>query len=387
MHSFGKFRFCLRLAAVLAAGIASCATVSLAEQTNAPPPKDATKLKIETFAKGLSNPWGLQFLPGGRLLVTERPGRLRIVSKDGKLSAPIAGVPIVAAVGQGGLLDVALAPDFATSGMIYVSFAEPREGRKHATSVARGKLALEGEGGRMEGTEVIFREQPAYASAMHFGSRLVFAKDGTLFVTLGEGGDGAQAQRPGVHLGKLVRVKPDGSAPDDNPRLAGWLPEIWSMGHRNMQGAAIEPATGRLWTIEHGARGGDELNRPEKGKNYGWPIITHGIDYSGAKIGIGNAREGLEQPIYYWVPSIATSGLAFYTGDLFPEWKGNLFVGGLNGTHIERLVLNGDKVVAAEKLLVDLHQRIRDVRSGPDGALWVLTDSTDGKILRLTPGS
>jgi len=353
--------------------------------TNAPPPAKLSKFKVETVAKGLENPWGLQFLPDGRMLVSERPGRLRIVSKDGKLSKPVAGVPEVAAVGQGGLLDVLLAPDFAKSGTIYFSYSEPRGWFQNGTSVARAKLALDGEGGHLEDIKVIFQQQPAANSELHFGSRLVWAGDGTLFVTTGERYKlREEAQNPANDIGKIIRINPDGTVPDDNPRLKGWAPEVWSIGHRNVQGAALRPETGALYTVEHGARGGDELNHPEKGKNYGWPVIAYGIDYSGAKLGEGTARKGMEQPLYYWVPSIATSGLAFYTGDLFPDWKGNAFVGGLMGQHMERLVLDGDKVVAAEMLLGDEGKRIRDVRQGPDGALWVLTDDT-GEVLRIVP--
>jgi glucose/arabinose dehydrogenase len=365
---------------ILAAGPAAAVI------TDAPPPAEPSKIKVETVADGLEHPWGLQFLPDGRLLVTERPGRMRLVSKDGQLSEPIAGVPEVAAVGQGGLLDVLLAPDFADSGTIYFSYGEPRGEDKNATSVARAKLVTDGESGRLEDVKVVFRQEPATASGLHFGSRLVWAKDGTLFITLGERNKlRAESQNPANHIGKVIRINADGSIPDDNPKLAGWAPEVWSIGHRNMQGAALRPDTGQLYTIEHGARGGDELNRPEKGKNYGWPIITYGIDYSGAKIGEGiTAKEGMEQAVYYWVPSIATSGLAFYTGDLFPDWIGNAFVGGLTGAHIERLVFDGDDVVAAEELLGDEGKRIRDIRQGPDGALWVLTDDT-GEVLRITP--
>ena len=353
--------------------------------TNAPPPAKPSQIKVETVAKGLENPWGLQFLPDGRMLVSERPGRLRIVSKDGKLSKPVAGVPEVAAVGQGGLLDVLLAPDFAKSGTIYFSYSEPRGWFQNGTSVARAKLALDGEGGHLEDIKVIFQQQPAANSELHFGSRLVWAGDGTLFVTTGERYKlREEAQNPANDIGKIIRINPDGTVPDDNPRLKGWAPEVWSIGHRNVQGAALRPETGALYTVEHGARGGDELNHPEKGKNYGWPVIAYGIDYSGAKLGEGTARKGMEQPLYYWVPSIATSGLAFYTGDLFPDWKGNAFVGGLMGQHMERLVLDGDKVVAAEMLLGDEGKRIRDVRQGPDGALWVLTDDT-GEVLRIVP--
>jgi glucose/arabinose dehydrogenase len=371
-----------------AAALALCLTAGPAAAviTDAPSPAKLSKIKVETFADGLENPWGLQFLPDGRLLVTERPGRLRLVSKDGKLSDPVAGVPEVAAVGQGGLLDVLLAPDFEKTGTIYLSYGEPREGGKNGTSVARAKLVTDADGGRLEDVKVVFRQQPAARSGHHFGSRLVWAKDGTLFITTGERNSLRQeAQNPANDIGKVIRINPDGTVPADNPKLPGWAPEVWSIGHRNIQGAALRPETGQLYTVEHGARGGDELNRPEKGKNYGWPIITYGIDYSGAKIGEGiTAKEGMEQAVYYWVPSIATSGLAFYTGDLFPNWKGNAFVGGLAGAHIERLVFDGDDVVAAEELLGEEGKRIRDIRQGPDGALWVLTDDT-GEVLRITP--
>lgn len=373
-----------RLAPALALAAALAAQPASAAITDAPRPAKASQIKVETFAEGLEHPWGMQFLPDGHILVTERDGRMRLVSKDGKLSAPIAGVPTVAAVGQGGLLDVLLAPDFADTGTIYFSYGEPREGGKNGTSVARAKLVLDGEGGHLEDLKVVFRQQPASDSGHHFGSRLVWAPDGTLFITTGERNKlRQQAQNPGNDIGKVIRINPDGTVPDDNPKLEGWAPEVWSIGHRNLQGAALRPETGQLYTVEHGPRGGDELNRPEKGKNYGWPIITYGIDYSGVPIGDGiQKKEGMEQPVYYWVPSIATSGLAFYTGDLFPDWKGNAFVGGLNGAVVDRLVLDGDEVVASEPLQMD--RRIRDVRQGPDGALWLLADDT-GEILRIVP--
>lgn len=373
-------RLPLALAAVLLAS-----APALAAQTNAPDAK-ATPVKTETVAKGLVHPWGLAFLPDGRMLVTERPGRLRVVGKDGKLSAPIAGVPAVAAVGQGGLLDVALAPDFASSGTIFLSFAEPRESEKNGTSVARGKLVLEGDGGHLDDVKVIFRQMPAWKSPYHFGSRLVFDRNGMLFVTTGERNFARPAaQNPANHLGKVIHITENGEPAPDNPKLKGWDPDVWSIGHRNMQGAALDPATGQLWTIEHGAQGGDELNHPEAGKNYGWPVITYGVDYSGEKIGEGTAKEGMEQPVYYWDPSIAVSGLTFYTGDLFPDWKGNLIVGSLKGAHLERLGLENGTVVAKEKLLGDLGDRIRDVRQGPDGALYVLTDEDKGRLVRVTP--
>jgi glucose/arabinose dehydrogenase len=322
------------------------------------------------------------------MLVTERPGRIRIVGKDGKLSAALGGVPKVVAEGQGGLLDVALSPDFATSGVIFFSYSEPRNDGKNGTSVARAKLVLADGGDRLEDVTVIFRQEPAWKSNYHFGSRIVFDRDGAVFVTLGERNYArAEAQNPANHIGKVVHITPDGAPAPGNPKLAGWDPKVWSIGHRNIQGAALNPVTGKLWTVEHGARGGDELNHPEAGKNYGWPIITYGRDYSGLKIGDGTAKDGMEQPVYYWDPSIAVSGLAFYTGDLFPDWKGNVFVGGLNGAQLERLVLKEEKVVAHEKLLGEREERIRDVRQGPDGAVWLLTDEEDGKILRITPGN
>ena len=376
------------IAVALAGALAILAAPAAAVITNAPAPAEPSKIKVESFARGLEHPWGLQFLPDGRMLVTERAGRIRLVSKDGKLSpAILEGLPAVAAVGQGGLLDVLLAPDFAKSGTIYFSYSEPRGSSENGTSVARARLVTDRDGGaHLEDVKVIFRQQPAANSAFHFGSRLVWARDGTLFVTTGERNKlRAEAQNPANDIGKIIRINPDGTVPADNPRLPGWAPEVWSIGHRNVQGAAIRPGTGTLYTVEHGARGGDELNHPEKGKNYGWPIITYGIDYDGSKIGEGSEKPGMEPAVYYWKPSIATSGLAFYTGDLFPGWKGNAFVGGLAGQHIERLVFDGYNVVAAEKLLTDLGKRIRDIRQGPDGALWVLTDEADGEILRISP--
>jgi aldose sugar dehydrogenase len=370
--------------AAMAASIAVAAPVS-AEITRAPAVKSKQTFKVETVAQGLVHPWGLGFLPDGRLIVTERPGRVRMVAATGTLSPPVRGVPRVYANGQGGLLDVALSPDFAATGLIYLSYAEPRAGSKTGTSVVRGKLVAESDGAHLEQVEVIFRQEPSYVSSSHFGSRIVFTPDGSLFVTLGERYSAREeAQNPGNHLGKLVRLRPDGSPYVGNPKKDGWRPQIWSIGHRNVQGAALNPASGKLWTIEHGARGGDEINIPQAGKNYGWPVITYGRDYNYAKIGEGTHKAGMEQPIYYWDPSIAPSGAAFYTGDLFPEWRGNLFVGALAGQALHRLVLDDERVVGEEKLLSDLGERIRDVRQGPDGALWLLTDHPNGRVLRLT---
>ena len=368
------------LLALMAPGLA------LAQQTRAPEPAQKSRVKVETVARGLVHPWALQFLPDGRMLVTERPGRLRLVTREGRISPAITGVPPVFANGQGGLLDVALDPSFATSGTIYLSYAEPRGAGTAGTSVARAKLVTSGDGGRLDDAKVIFRQQPQTSGGLHFGSRIAIARDGNLFVTLGERYQRDKAQDLTVHYGKVVRITPDGGVPKDNPVRAGRdiQPEIWSHGHRNPQSAAIHPVTGKLWTVEHGARGGDEINIPQAGKNYGWPVITYGIDYTGAKIGEGTRKDGLEQPIYYWDPSIAPSGMAFYTGDLMPAWKGNLFVGALAGQHLARLVLDGERVVAEERLLATEGERIRDVRQGPDGALYALTDHPEGRILRIT---
>ena len=341
--------------------------------------------RLETVAEKLEHPWGMAFLPDGRMLVTERPGRLRIVSADGTKSPPVEGVPRVFAYGQGGLLDVALDPAYATNNLVYLSYAEPGPGGGGGTAVARARL----ERNRLVDLNVIFRQAPKLNTFQHFGSRLVFARDGTLFITTGERDSRDQAQNLAVHLGKLIRINSDGSVPDENPFVGQGdaQPEIWSYGHRNMQGAALHPDTGALWTIEHGAQGGDELNIPQAGKNYGWPVITFGKDYSGASIGEGTAKAGMEQPVYYWDPSIAPSGMAFYTGDKFPQWRGNLFVGALAYELLVRLELDGEKVTHEERLLEDLGERIRDVRQGPDGLIYLLTDSHDGRLLRLTPAT
>lgn len=343
----------------------------------------AGELSVETVASGLENPWGLAFLPDGRMLVTERPGRLRLVGADGRLSVPITGVPNVAGRGQGGLLDVVLDPGFAQNRTIYLSFSEPRAGG-NGTSVARARLNERGTA--LEGTKVIFQQMPAINSTMHFGSRLVFDRTGALFVTVGDRySQRDQAQNPGNHIGKLMRIRPEGGAPEDNPKVAGWQPEIWSIGHRNVQGAALHPETGQLWTAEHGARGGDEVNTPKAGRNYGWPVITYGIDYSGAKIGEGTTKAGMEQPLFYWDPSIAPSGAAFYTGAAWPAWKNSLFVGALAGQMLVRLSTQGETVTGQERLLEGLGLRIRDVRQGPDGFLYLLSDAADGKVLRVRP--
>ncbi|AKJ30524.1 oxidoreductase [Caldimonas brevitalea] len=342
----------------------------------------AQALKPVTVAKGLQHPWSLAFLPDGRMLVTERPGRLRVVSAQGALSRPLQGVPAVDHRGQGGLLDVAVDPQFKDNGWIYLSYAEAGDGG-NATAVARAKL----QGERLTDLAVIFRQTPRYDGGNHFGSRLVFARDGRLFITLGDRFSlRDQAQALDNHLGKIVRIEPDGKVPADNPlaRRAGAKPEIWSYGHRNVQGAVLHPTTGELWTHEHGPQGGDEVNIAEAGKNYGWPVITYGREYgTGFKIGEGDAKPGMEQPLIHWTPSIAPSGMAFVTSDRYPGWQGSLFVGALRNQALLRLELDGRKVVRQERLLQTLNERIRDVRQGPDGWLYVLTDSEDGKVLRL----
>jgi glucose/arabinose dehydrogenase len=343
---------------------------------------------VRTIASGLEHPWAVAFLPDGRMLVTERPGRIRIVSKEGTLSAPVPGLPKVAAQGQGGLLDVILGPSFASDGTIFFAFSEPREGG-NGTAVARARLVFEPTA-RLDDVKVIWRMTPTLDSDKHFGCRLVFSRDGMLFITTGERSivEGRlQAQRLDSAFGKIIRIKPDGGAPDDNPFVSrdGALKEIFSIGHRNMQSAALHPKTGELWIVDHGPRGGDEINIVRAGRDYGWPTITYGLEYTGGKVGDGiTHKEGMEQPLYYWDPSIAPSGMAFYDADLFPAWKGSLFVGALAGKHLARLTLEGDKVVGEERLLVD-RARLRDVRVGPEGALYVLTDESNGELLALVP--
>ena len=345
----------------------------------------AGEIIVERVAQGLEHPWSLAFLPDGRMLVTERPGRLRIVT-NGTLSQPLAGLPRIQARGQGGLLDVVLDPGFAQNRTLYLSFAEGRAEGGSGTSVAKARLNTAGTG--LEATQVIFRQEPAGTTGRHFGARLVFDREGNLFVTLGDRGNMSDdAQKLTGHIGKVLRLTTDGKAAAGNPYLgrSDAKPEIWSYGHRNIQGATVHPTTGRLWTIEHGARGGDELNAPQPGRNYGWPVITYGVDYSGLKIGEGTTKSGMEQPVFFWDPSIAPSGLMFYTGDRFPQWKGNLFTGALAGSLLSRLSMEGERVVGEERLLRDLRERIRDVRQGPDGLIYLLTDSPDGQILRLRP--
>jgi glucose/arabinose dehydrogenase len=392
-----------KLAAWLAVSLATTASAQTAPpnapdqkpafpgQTRAPAPAQASAVGTTTVAEGIQGGWGFVFLPDGRMLVTEKAGRLRLVGKEGRPGPPLAGVPAVDSRGQGGLLDVALSPGFAQDRLVYLSFSEPRQGGGNGTSVARGRLVEEGESARLEDVQVVFRQMPAWENNMHFGSRLVFAPDGKLFVTVGERSDReprVQAQQLSSGLGKVFRINPDGSAPADNP-FAGRSdaqPAIWSYGHRNTQSATLD-RSGRLWIVEHGPRGGDELNRPEPGKNYGWPEVTYGVEYSGQEVGRGvTQRQGTEQPVYYWDPVIAPSGMATYDGTLFPAWRGAFLVGGLVSQGLVVLRMENDRVAAEER--ISLGARVRDVRVGPDGAVYALTETRGGgpsRIVRIAP--
>lgn len=359
-------------------------------QTRIAEQKLGVAFETVSVATGLENPWGMAFIPTGELLVTERPGRLRIVGKDGKLSVPVTGLPAMDARDQGGLLGLAIDPAYATNQLIYWGYAEPQKDGTNNTAVARGKLVL-GDAPKVENVEVIFHQNPLADSTLHYGCRLVFDRSGALFITLGERSilpGRAQAQQLQSLLGKVVRILPDGKIPSDNPFVGrnDARPEIWSFGHRNIQGATLNPATGALWTIEHGPRGGDELNVPVKGRDYGWPTITYGIEYAGGSIGGGlTSKPGMQQPVYYWDPVIAPGGITFYTGNLFPAWKNSLFIGGMASKQLTRLSVDGEKVVGEERLLEDLKERIRDVIQGPEGALYVAIDDKNGRILKLVP--
>jgi len=347
---------------------------------------------VVVVAKGLEHPWSVEPMPDGQLLVTERPGRLRLVSASGQIGDPIEGILPVAAAGQGGLLDVALSPTFATDRTIFWTFSEPRDGG-NGTAIARGVLSADNR--RLDSVRVIFHVLPTYNGKQHFGSRIAFGPDGMLYASFGERSDTPMrpnAQKLDGHLGKVIRIRPDGTVPTDNP-FAGQSdaqPEIWTLGHRNPQGLAFDPQ-GRLWQVEHGTRGGDELNLIQKGKNYGWPLQAYGIEYSGAQpisSSLGPSATsvaGMEQPVYFWDPVIAPSGLQFYTGNAFPAWRGSAFVGGLGGKRLVRLVLDGTRVTGEEHLLTDRNQRVRDVRQGPDGLLYLVTDEQAGEVWKLVP--
>jgi glucose/arabinose dehydrogenase len=371
---------------------------AFANQTRAPALTTDTKFEVKEVvpAGGIATPWSVEFLPGGKFLITERlAGQFRIADKDGKLSPPIKdGVPEVAARAQGGLLDVVLDPDFATNGMIYWSYSEPQAEGRNNTAVAKAKL-VDGPQPKLQNVKVIYHQVPALASPLHFGSRLVFAKDGTLFVTQGDRSilpGRVQAQDLKSGIGKIVRINKDGTIPTDNPFVgrADARPEIWSYGHRNVQGAFLHPATGELWELEHGPQGGDEINIARKGKDYGWPTITYGVEYGAAntKIGEGAVKTGMEQPIYYWDPVIAPGALAYYNADLFPKWKGNVFAAGLNSNYVARLTMDGEKVKGEERLKFSTqNERYRDIGVGPDGALYVLTDGPQARLLKVVPKS
>jgi len=368
---------------VLAVGLAIAPGQARTLQTETGP------LEVETVVEGLEHPWGMAFLPDGRILVTERPGRLRVVADGRLLPDPVSGVPQVVAAGQGGLLDVALHPDFAENRLVYLTLAGSGRGGA-ATQVHRGRLT-DGDGGlRLADVEMILEAQPYTGRRQHYGSRLAFAPDGTLFVSTGDRGERDRSQDPDDMAGSILRIHDDGRVPEDNPFVGRTdaRPEIYAIGIRNAQGLAIHPETGALWENEHGPRGGDEINIIRPGRNYGWPVITHGREYSGGQVGDGlTEAPGMEQPLLVWTPSIGPSGMAFYTGEAFPDWQGDVFVGALPLRHLRRVVLDGEQVVHQEELLGELGHRIRDVRQGPDGLLYLLVDDSRAPMLRLRPAS
>lgn len=377
------------LRTLMTIGITTALAISAASNAAEAISTERHVLSVNTLTNKLEKPWGMAFLPNGDLLITEKSGALRQVQLDGTISAPLKGVPAVVDKSQGGLLDVAIDPNFAENQWVYISYSEadPAGGEGNSTAVMRAKLV----GDSLTEGKVIFRGAPKYKSGAHFGSRLVFAPDGHLFITLGDRYSAMDdAQTLDNHHGKVVRIKPDGTVPADNPfvNTANALPEIWSYGHRNVQGAAFHPNTGKLWTAEHGPKGGDEINIPEPGKNYGWPVATYGVDYDGSIISDQTHVEGTEQPHYYWVPSIAVSNMIFYTGDQFPAWQGDLLVAALRGSQVARLDLDGDRVMHEETLLKDaVTQRIRDIEQGPDGYIYLLTDDREGQLIQIKPAN
>ncbi|MBD1400391.1 PQQ-dependent sugar dehydrogenase [Pelovirga terrestris] len=343
------------------------------------------QIRIVEITRGLEHPWGMAFLPDGRILVTERPGRLRLVENGQLLPQPVSGLPNIVAQGQSGLLDVALHPRFADNQLIYIAYTSTRS-RGISTDVARGTFI----GNQLKEVEVLFRGNKGTSTGRHFGSRLVFDGKGFLYISLGDHGQKERAQDTDDHAGSVIRIHDDGRIPAGNPyqQQPDWLPELFSIGNRNIQGAALHPLSGELWAHEHGPQGGDEINIIRSGHNYGWPVITYGVNYGiGTRIGIGTHKEGMEQPLYYWDPSIAPAGMTFYTGDQFPGWRGNLLVGALRGQMLVRLTLEGEEIVAEERLLQNRVGRIRDVRQGPDGFIYLLTDARNGALLRLEPAT
>jgi aldose sugar dehydrogenase len=366
--------------------LALCSSSALAQESFT---TEQARISVATVAEGLDHPWGIVVLPDGSMLVTERSGRLRRVTADGTIGPPLKGVPEVDARDQGGLLDITLHPQFAQNRLVYLSFSEKGEGGGNSTAVARGTLS--DDYSELKGVEVIFSQKPKVDSTMHFGSRIVFDRDGKIYVGLGERFHEqfrGQAQDVNSHLGKVVRLNDDGSVPPDNPFVnrEDAVPEIWSYGHRNIQAAAINPSTGKLWTIEHGPKGGDEVNIPQPGKNYGWPVVSHGVNYDGTPVGTGKKHApGMEGPLYTWTPVIAPSGMLFYTGKAFPEWEGDLLVGGLREQSLVRLELEGEKIIGEERLLKDLGLRIRDLAQGLEGEILLITDHDKGHILKITP--
>jgi len=380
VHTLMKFLCRARAATLLSAALALGPSPASAQTITT----DEHAFRVVKLVERLEHPWGLAFLPDGRMLVTERPGRLRVIGRDGKLDAqPVSGLPRVAAHGQGGLMDVAIHPRFADNNLVYLSYAARGDGG-YSTEVARGRLS----GAELQDVQVIFRQLPKSGGGQHFGSRLVFDREGFLYITLGDRGERDRAQKPDDHAGSVIRLHDAGRVPKDNPFVGkpGWKPEKYTLGNRNIQGAALHPQTGQLWAHEHGPQGGDEVNVIRAGVNYGWPVITYGVNYGfGTRIGEGTQKPGMAQPLHYWVPSIAPSGMAFYTGDRFPRWRGDLFVGALRDQMLVRLRLDGGKVVKEERMLKDAIGRIRDVRSGPDGLLYLLTDEARGMLVRLEP--
>ena len=369
------------LSLALGVAISACSADSVAPTESIS--SQQHRFQVDTVVEGLEHPWGLAFMPDGRMLVTERPGRLRIIENDRLLPEVITGLPDnISAQGQGGLLDVALHPEFTENRLLFLSYAGSGSGGA-GTEVARGRL----DGMALEDVEVIFRALPKSGGGRHFGSRLLFTPQGHIYISLGDRGHRPNGQDLTTHAGSLIRLYPDGTVPKDNPFVgrADALPEIYTYGNRNIQGMALRPADNSVWTQEHGPRGGDEVNRMKAGANYGWPEVTHGRNYSGTTITDETSRPGMEDPVYTWVPSIAPSGMMFYDGDVFPAWRGDLFVGALKDRLLSRLEMDGDQVVAEERLLQDSLGRIRDVRQGPDGLIYLLTDAADGKLVRLRP--